>query len=478
MTGSRRARVAFPCLLLTLLLLAPASFHLSVGGGIGDGLIEYRVAERLLSSGRIDLPGSHGWVDPRVRKGPDGRTYSIFGIGQSLLFSAGIVVDRIWVRIVGPPSGSHAYDPLFFSATVNCWVHAATGVLLYALLVDLGLAAGVSLITVLLYTFGSMGLRYAMLSFDVPLANGMLLGSAWCLVRANASNTTARWVGAGVFLGMALVTRIATAVFLLPMLLYVLLRLHDRRSDLIGGLGRFVLGFTPFVLAVLALNAIRFGSPFETGYTSEAAAFGFDAPLLKTIPALLISPGRGIFFYSPYVILSAVGIRSFVRKRPAEALLVLGIALLNFVLFAANRNWATANAWGARYQLLTVLMLSVPFAFWLDGLDLRRRRGLVVGGAVAAALTIGLQVAWLLARYPPAVKLYGVYWSFQSAQIHRTLTRLERTLADGKWDQLNVWWLGPHANDPGTVVLLLALLLLWTASIVVVWHTVRVRRSS
>ncbi len=463
----------FGFLATTLLLLAPAEFHQAVGEGIGDGLIEYRVAERLVTTGRLDLPGFQGWDDPRVREGPDGRTYSIFGLGQSFLFAAGIFVDGLWTRVAGPPSGEHAYDPLFFSTTINCLVHAATGALLYVLLGEVGLGAGVALVTSLLFTFGSMGLRYAMLSFDVPLANLMILVSVHAAIRTETGSRSG-WAWAGISLGLALLTRAVSAVFLLPLGLYAARRVQAGTADfrrVAVGLGA---GFLMFLGILGVLNAVRFGSPFETGYTSTAAAFGFDMAIWKTVPALLVSPGRGILLYTPYALLALFGLRRLVRARPDAALLILGIALANFVLFALNRNWATANSWGPRYQLLTVLMLSVPFGFWLHALDLRNRRAAAVG---AVAATVLFQLACLLAPFGSAGRSYAGYWTIERAQIFRTLEQFLRTVGEGDWGAIGSWWLGPHANDPGTGALASILLLLWTAAIVGMWHTMR-RRSA
>src|SRR5262249_37777938 len=69
---------------------------------------------------------------------------------------------------------------------------------------------------------------------------------------------------------------------------------------------RFGAGAAPFLAFVGWYNAFRFGSPFRLGYKGTA---GFSYPFVRGLDGLLISPGRGLLWYVPLVVVALAGAR-------------------------------------------------------------------------------------------------------------------------------------------------------------------------
>ena len=101
---------------------------------------------------------------------------------------------------------------------------------------------------------------------------------------------------------------------------------------------------------------IRFGSPFATGH--HETLFGY--PVYKGIGGLLISPGKGLLWYSPVIFLLAFAGPRFVRRYPTLSI-GMGAAVAGFVLFYANvQFWHGDPAWGPRYIYPALPFLILP----------------------------------------------------------------------------------------------------------------------
>lgn len=107
---------------------------------------------------------------------------------------------------------------------------------------------------------------------------------------------------------------------------------------------------------LLWYNAFRFGSPFDTGYHFDAGE-GFTAPLLKGLYGLLVSPYRGMFWFTPLFFASIPSFLPFVRRHKHEGVLIAGISLALILMYSKWWMWWGGFSWGPRFL--------VPLApFW------------------------------------------------------------------------------------------------------------------
>jgi len=131
------------------------------------------------------------------------------------------------------------------------------------------------------------------------------------------------------------------------------------------------LGACPPLLLIPAYNVVCFGEWFTLPYSLNASfpemrdglyAIKWPNPLIAA--KLLFSPERGLFFWSPFLILSFYGWRQLFVRRPALFWLVYGVCCAQvLVLSGRTWDWQAGPTLGARYLSPIVPFLVVCFAY-------------------------------------------------------------------------------------------------------------------
>ncbi len=121
----------------------------------------------------------------------------------------------------------------------------------------------------------------------------------WFLLRARRAGATAT-APAGLFFSAATIARPSNAIAALVFTLYILVEYRV-------AFWRWVLWAIPPVLPALIYNATYNGSAFVFGYQDDIAQY-LTLPKLDGILGLLISPSRGLFVYSPFLIFALWGL--------------------------------------------------------------------------------------------------------------------------------------------------------------------------
>lgn len=214
-----------------------------------------------------------------------------------------------------------------------------------------------------------------------------LAAAIYCLVRARYDP---RWVRyAGFPLAVEVITRPADAVIAAPIAVFVLV---SYRAEI----WRFLAGTVPPLAFQLWYNARYFANPLRTQFFGEQAAVGgqqvpaagfWATPIHHGLAAVLLSPGRGLFFYSPIFILSFVGLALAWRRGGDVLLRYLGAGVIFTIIVAAKWHRATGgNSFGPR--LLADVTPILAFALYPLAPFLRERRALRVVFAILAAWSI------------------------------------------------------------------------------------------
>ena len=329
------------------------------------------------------------------RRGPigdlsakDGRTYPNKAPGISLLGApvyAAVRALRGGAERVSDRAG------IFFLRLVLCMVPGAIAAELLRRILARRFAPAAALAGATAFALSVPMWPYSTLLMSHGPTAAALVGAWWALEqeRAGPSGGPDAWpVLAGFLLGLSVLLDYTSALMFLPLAAYG-----------VAGAGRrartaalLAAGAIPPLLALALYHQAAFGHPLDTGYRhlvnpafAAMHARGFlslGRPDLNALGAAFVSPARGLFFFSPFLLLALPGLGLlWVRDRRLGFL--SGAALAVYGLFAASfhiGNWGWTV--GPRH-LAALPAFLLPAA--LEAEERLRARGL---GAVPAALAL------------------------------------------------------------------------------------------
>lgn len=229
---------------------------------------------------------------------------------------------------------------------------AALSVALLFLLLRRRARPGVALLLAIAYAFGT---TTWVISSQALWQHGMatvLVITAMLLLTGRP--TVSRAVATGVLLGLIAANRPPDLLLGAALGLYGLLFWAGRhRAWLIGGSALSA-------ITLLSFNLGLAGSLLG-GYGRVGAASFFSHDLVQGVAGLLVSPTRGLFFFSPFLVFLALAWRYRPASREERILtLAMAIAVVAHLVIYAKADWRAGTSWGPRY--MTDLL---PFLIWM-----------------------------------------------------------------------------------------------------------------
>lgn len=248
-----------------------------------------------------------------------------------------------------------------------------------------------------------------------PALLWVVLGMTTQWMGRHSTGRTTVW--AGVAYGLAVFTRPSTALFLAAGTAAALLARRPRAA------AALVLGAAGPVALWLAYDLVQFGAPLVGGYGGEARRF--ETPIALGLAGLLVAPSRGLFVYSPALVLALVGAvalwRGSVVDAPGRPIVLAWIAaaLGTLGLYAGWHAWAGGWCFGPRFLTETLPVWALLFAVACrDRLGWSRGRRLALGGLVAVSIAIhALGVFGHGSDWNARNADEGRYWSVRDTQI-------------------------------------------------------------
>ena len=385
------------------LLAAFTCLYLSTAKGVleyGDDWSMLYVTSALADHRGTDIPADA----PGAVRGADGRSYSKYGIGQSLTAVPFYVAGRALARANGHPTAAAGHilqgtEVTMMVTMVGVLASALSVALLFATCRTLGFSAAASFLTALALGIGTFAWHYSRTFMTEPTSMFALLSCVYLLLRWRRRPTGVTLALSGAAAGVTILLHLSTVVALPAIGVWLLWIAWDEGMGLRRAAGAALAWGLPVVGAVAmvaAYNLNRFGTISETGYGNPSDAL--VNPVGVGLYGFLLSSGKSIFVYAPILIASAAGWgRLWKRHRRVAACVALSLGC--YLTFHAGLSyWWGGGAWGPRYAtvLLPLMLLGLP-ALVDGGLGPAGRVCLIALGA----LSVLVQLASVFVPYIP-----------------------------------------------------------------------------
>lgn len=368
----------------------------------GDDVSMLSVTQAFIEHRGVDVPPD----TPGAKPGRDGRFYSKYGIGQSVLalpfLVVGLVLDQLDTQraLVDTPGWLRRGTPVLVVSLLAILSTAGAVALLYLTCRALELAAFGSLVAALSLGFGTFAWHYSRAFMTEPTGMVSALLAFFALIQFTRDRRASWLFLSGTAGALALLLRLANATLLVPMFLWLVLEVwHPINPQGRTELPKIALWLFPIGAAAgmtAAYNFVRFGSAFETGYGAEAAAF--TTPLYVGLYGFLLSPGKSVFVYAPILVGGVVGWNDLRRLRPRVAYVIAAVVVAQLLFYARWHVWWGGGAWGPRF-------LAVVLPFMIVGVASLIQRGFGrVGWALlglTAASSVFIQTVSVVVPYVP-----------------------------------------------------------------------------
>jgi hypothetical protein len=389
-------------LFFVLFYIASARGTLSFGDD--DSMLQ--VTQSIATDASVAVPPG-----PGARRGIDGRYYSKFGLGQSILGLPFYVIGSFIATRYSDPvlrSANRDASPItYFACLLGIFSGAGVVVLLFLICIRLGfdeLASTICAIGLGLCTFSWF---YARTFMTEPTSTLCLVLTFYGLLLSSAKSTRSLWLFvSGLGLALAILVRLQNVIVLPVFGAYLIYGLRiSRQCDWRATLVAIAIWSAP-ILASLSLVAIydylRFGTPTDTGFELGLSPIIFQNPWYVGVYGLLLSPGKGIFWYAPILLPALYGWK-FLWKKCPEITAMLGLLIGSYLLFYAHVHWwFGGGCWGPRFMVEILPFLMIGFAALIDH-GLGTIGWIVIG--TAAALSFFVQITSVLVSYMPYVAM-------------------------------------------------------------------------
>lgn len=354
-----------------------------------DPLLIAPTSLSVLHDGDLELSELGAEIDPRFYGVVylDGRPYNRYPVGASLL-----VLPIVWVADRVLPPGPTPMTHALAVAAVTAKVVAALGVaMLFVLLVALMREPRLALGLALVFGFATVHLPiHGGGLFTHNAVIPVLLAALLLLVHRDGRYAAS----SAIPLAVAFATRPTCAPVIAALSLYVA---FERRAALPAFL---VLG-VGLAFAFIGWSAWMYGEPLPPYYTryDHTSAYVLSATrFAQGLVGHLVSPNRGVFVFSPILLLSVYGMvaawTSPDRHAPLYRALAVAVVVYWVTISLIARKWWAGWSFGPRhvveiFPLLVILLVPAIQAMrtW------SRRARVTLAPFAAAALAWSLFVA-------------------------------------------------------------------------------------
>jgi hypothetical protein len=345
----------------------------------GDAASTRIAAVALINTGKWAVPADRastfGERGAYFYQNTSGNWYSKYGILNMLLY---VPILQLQKCVMGELDDADDVSPLFLNL-FNLFLSCATACYLVLIIRRYTRSVATVWIFVLSAFYATFWWNYLRAQTFEIYVTLFMLGLYYHLVsgldrEGVAGDLAARshLLAAGIFCGALCLSKNAY-VILLPVLAGLFALAQFRNSAEADSARRqhprlfsyflwFWLPLGLLLCLMLASNAYRFGSPFNTGYTQWAEERRlFTANIFPALRGFFFSKQKSIFLNFPLMIFALPGWPAFIKHHRFDAITALLFGVVLLIINSAFRNWQGGACYGPRYLLPVAPILSLPF---------------------------------------------------------------------------------------------------------------------
>jgi hypothetical protein len=274
--------------------------------------------------------------------------------------------------------------PYSFSLMLGVNLFALLAVLLAFLSAARLSSSTAAVLSALALFLGTPLLYYATIELYMAHVPGTLLIALviYILITHREHNTS--WFFMGLLLGIALLVRWQLALYAVPLGLLALVKADWKKLLL------FIVGFLLLAWHLPLTWQRMFGSPWVVPAAIQGQQAFLSGPIY--VREVLLSPERGLFLWSPLVLLALIGLALLFREHCALSVTLILMFVLQILMNASLFDWGGGWAFGMRrmtelYPVWVVgLATLMHSAGPLSGSELWRR---MARWAVTALVIVG-----------------------------------------------------------------------------------------
>jgi hypothetical protein len=356
----------------------------------GDSRLVLYESDSLMKQGNLEVsefgPIVHGW--PCYRH--DGDAISRYPWGAAVVSTPFFAVSEAGSKLVGSPLDANfrSKPPRLLEKDIASAIVALAALAIVLLTLEMTGRLAPALVAGTVFALGTSFWSTASRGLwqHGPVVLFTTLG-LWCLVRGRRLRDW-RWSAiAGLPLGMAFVVRptLACAIGLAGLVLLF----TDRKALL-----WYCVAAASVVLPSVVLNLVTYGTLIVPVYLPGQGPVnsGISPTLGDGLVGTMVSPGRGLLVFTPFLVLSLVGV--WLRRKQLNGLDIVAVGSILFLWYATANTvtWEGGASYGPRY-LTDTLPFFAYFIAPVFGLVVRPLRTYTPAVAALAAALL-LTVAW------------------------------------------------------------------------------------
>lgn len=358
--------------------------------------------------------------------GPDGKYYSRYGFGFTLILAPFYLLGSLLEAIAGK-SNIFYRDPHFFMLLwAQILITTCTGWVFFRVALEMGSSKKVAAGLALTLIFGTTFWPYSQSLYRLTLSALILLLVLWLgLVYARKQSP---WFLFAIVLleAYGLNVREDLSLAFLGTGLFLVSILHNRDKFKIL-IAFFIGGLLGFILW-MGHNYIRFGSLWIENY----ADLSFTEPWIISMPQMLFGKKLGLILYSPIILFFPFSLKICYQKKQINRW-ILGayIFLTYFCLYASSTMYHGGQCFGPRHMFFIIPFILLPL------ISLFENASKTMNWLWGLAVFVGMTFNW-----PGLYSHHGKYESFFSAPSFFTLmVKYPHHPYVLLWDELDFWWI-------------------------------------